>query len=120
MDAEVKEVSINGVVYVQKNNQVATQLDGMPYVIARTFSAGVFAGYLEKRVGQEVIMRNVRRIWYWDGAASLSQLAMEGTSKPQNCKFPIAVDRVEVLQVIELLSCTEVAKKSIESVAIWK
>ena len=41
MDADVKEVSINGVVYVQKNNQVATQLDGMPYVIARTFSAGL-------------------------------------------------------------------------------
>ena len=64
------------------------------YVIVRTYSAGVFAGELESRKGQEVVMRNARRLWYWDGAASLSQLAMEGTSKPQNCKFPCEVDRV--------------------------
>lgn len=92
----------------------------MKYVIVRTYSAGVFAGELESRSGQEVIMRNARRIWYWDGAASLSQLAMEGTSKPENCKFPIAVDRVELLQAIEILDVTEKARKSIEGVPVWQ
>lgn len=90
------------------------------YVIVRTYSAGVFAGELESRNGQEVVLRNARRIWYWDGAASLSQLAMEGTSKPENCKFPCAVDRVELLQVIEILDVTEEARKSIEGVPVWK
>jgi hypothetical protein len=65
-------------------------------------------------------MRNARRIWYWEGAASLSQLAMEGSSKPQNCKFPAPVDRVELLQVIEILDVTEKAKQNIESVIVWK
>lgn len=60
----------------------------MKYVIVRTYSAGVFAGELESRTGQEVVLRNARRIWYWSGAASLSQLAMEGTKDPANCKFP--------------------------------
>ena len=83
------------------------------YVIVRTYSAGVFAGELESRKGQEVVMRNARRLWYWDGAASLSQLAMEGTSKPDNCKFPCEVDRVELLQAIEILDVTEKAKESI-------
>lgn len=92
----------------------------MPYVIVRTYSAGVFAGYLESRVGKEVVMRQARRIWYWDGAASLSQLATDGTSKPQNCKFPCAVDRVELMEAIEILSCTDKAKKSITEVKIWK
>ncbi|MCR4293651.1 MAG: hypothetical protein NUV76_12330 [Candidatus Kuenenia sp.] len=92
----------------------------LQYVIVRTYSAGVFAGYLESKRGQEVILTNARRIWYWEGAASLSQLAMEGTSKPERCKFPLSVDRVELLQAIEILSCTEKAKKSIEGVAIWK
>ncbi len=90
------------------------------YVIVRTYSAGVFAGELESRKGQEVVMRNARRLWYWDGAASLSQLAMEGTKKPENCKFPCEVDRVELLQAIEILDVTDVAKKSIKGVKVWQ
>ena len=122
MDSEVKEIRINGVDYVPKNldTQPAQSLDGMKYVIVRTQSAGVFAGYLENRNGQEVVMRNARRIWYWAGAASLSQLAEEGTSKPQNCKFPCEVKRVELLQAIEILDCTEQARKSIQGVKTWK
>ena len=92
----------------------------MKYVIVRTYSAGVFAGFLESRNGQEVVLTNARRIWYWKGAASLSQLAMEGTSCPNECKFPIAVDRVELLQAIEILDVTEKAKVSIESVPVWE
>lgn len=91
----------------------------MKYVIVRTYSAGVFAGELESRTGQEVVLRNARRIWYWAGAASLSQLAMEGTKKPDECKFPCEVDRVELLQAIEILDVTEAAKKSIKEVKVW-
>ena len=89
------------------------------YVIVRTYSAGVFAGELESRTGQEVVLRNARRLWYWAGAASLSQLAMSGTSRPNECKFPVAVDRVELLQAIEILDVTADARKSIESVPVW-
>lgn len=92
----------------------------MKYVIVRTYSAGVFAGELESRTGQEVILRNARRIWYWSGAASLSQLAMEGTKDPANCKFPCEVDRVELLQAIEILDVTPAAEKSIKEVPVWK
>jgi len=90
------------------------------YVIVRTYSAGVFAGNLVSRKGQEVVLNNARRIWYWDGAASLSQLAMEGTSKPENCKFPCEVEIVELLQAIEIIYCTKKAEESIKSVPIWK
>ena len=89
------------------------------YVIVRTYSAGVFAGYLKSRKGREVVLTNARRIWYWAGAASLSQLAMEGTSKPNQCKFPCAVDRVELLEVIEILDVTPIAEKSIREVPVW-
>lgn len=92
----------------------------MKYVIVRTYSAGVFAGFLESRNGQEVVMRDARRIWYWAGAASLSQLAMEGTSQPNACKFPCKVDRVELLEAIEILDVTPQAKESIESVPVWR
>ena len=89
------------------------------YQIVRTHSAGVFAGFVESRKGQEVVMRNARRLWYWDGAASLSELAQRGTSKPGNCKFPVAVDRVELLNVIEILDVTPEARATIEGVAVW-
>ncbi len=90
------------------------------YVIVRTYSAGVFAGYLESRKGQEVVLTNARRIWYWKGAASLSQLATEGTKDPAGCKFPCAVNKVELLQAIEILDVTKQAQKSIQEVPVWE
>lgn len=65
-------------------------------------------------------MKNARRLWAWAGAASLSQLAMEGTKDPENCKFPCAVDRVELLQVVEILDCSYEAENSIKNVPVWK
>ena len=101
-------------------NCKANEYKGMKYVICRTYSAGVFAGYLESRAGQEVVMRNARRLWYWQGAASLSQAATDGFSKPEGCKFPCEVDRVELLNAIEILDCTLKAQASIASVKTWQ
>lgn len=90
------------------------------YVLVRTYSAGVFAGTLESRDGQEVTLVNARRIWYWAGAASLSQLALEGTSKPQECKFPVEVPRVLLTQAIEIIPVSEQARASIAAVPVWR
>ena len=90
------------------------------YCMVRSKSAGVFAGTVEKRDGGEVLLSNARRIWYWDGAASLSQLATEGTSKPMNCKFPAPVDEVLLLEVIEIIPITTAAAESIAGVPEWK
>ena len=91
-----------------------------PYVIVRTLSAGVHAGVLESRKGQEVELSHARRLWHWDGAATLSQLAMEGTAKPANCKFPQPVTSIILTQGIEIIPCTPAARKSIEAVPVWK
>lgn len=122
MDTQVQELSVNGVTYVPKGTESksADKLDGMEYAIVRTRSAGVFAGYIEERDGLEATVRKARRLWYWSGAASLSQLAVDGTSKPKECKFPVAVDEILLTEVIEILSVTEKAKKSIESVSVWE
>ena len=89
------------------------------YVLVRTYSAGVFAGTLKSRNGKEIELINSRRIWYWSGAASLSQLAMEGTSDPENCKFPCEVNYTLLTECIEIIECTEKAKESIKNVKIW-
>ena len=90
------------------------------YVIVRTYSAGVFAGILHERNGKEALIKNARRLWYWDGAASLSQLAQEGTSKPPECKFPCEVDSVLLTEVIEILEVSKTAKESIRGVKEWR
>lgn len=90
------------------------------YCIVRTYSAGVFAGNIESREGKEVIIKNARRLWYWDGACSLSELALRGTKKPNNCKFSVTVDEIEVLEAIEIIECTKEAEENIKGVSIWK
>jgi len=118
----VKVIKIDDIEYVRKDDilEKAKNLDGMEYKIIRTYSAGVFAGYIESRNGQEVIIRNARRLWSWDGAASLSQLANEGVKSPESCKFAQEVDKIEVLQAIEILDCTKKAQDNIHSVPIWE
>ena len=93
-------------------------------VIIRANRAGVFFGTLKGKTatpaGVEVVLQNSRRIWYWDGAASLSQLATEGTKKPNSCKFTVTVPEHNIMDVIEIIPCSEDAAKSIEDVPTWK
>ena len=117
MEIEQEEVTINGVAYVKKGSK-PEQGDGKMF-ICRSSAAGVFAGEIESRKGKEVVIRNARRLWYWDGAASLSQLANEGVSKPQNCKFPAEVDKVILTDVCEILTMTSKAVNSIKGVKAW-
>lgn len=115
----MKEIIIDGVIYVPKETYTATNENGLEYVIVRAKSAGVFAGHLEAKEGDEVVLRNCRRLWYWSGAASCSQLANDGVSNPDKCKFPAAVNKIRILGVIEIIPTTEKAQKSIEGVTEW-
>ena len=89
-------------------------------VLIRGNRSGVGFGELVSQNGSEVTLKNARRIWYWDGAASLSQLAKDGTSNPSNCKFTVFVDSITILDAIEIIPCTDKAVKSIEEVKVWK
>lgn len=89
-------------------------------VIIRGDRSGVFFGTLASKDGQEVELTDCRRLWYWDGAASISQLAVTGTTAPENCKFTMAVESIVILDAIEIIQCTPDAIKSIEAVDVWK
>lgn len=89
-------------------------------VIVRTYSAGVHYGTLASRDGKEVVLNDSRRIWYWDGAASLSQMAVEGVSKPKNCKFSVPVAEILLTEAIEIIPTTEIADASISGVSPWR
>ena len=88
--------------------------------IVRTYSAGVFLGTVKQRNGKEVLLENARRLWFWSGAASLSQLALDGTSDAKKCKFPAPVAEVLLTEAIEIIPATEDAIASIAAVPVWK
>lgn len=92
------------------------------YYIVRCQSAGVFCAQVVKRSkdGLQATLKDSRRIWYWAGAASLSQLAVDGTSRPDQCKFPVAMPEQEVTGVLELIPVSEKAKATIDSVRVWQ
>tara|TARA_R110002012_G_scaffold131849_4_gene284717 strand:+ start:179 stop:550 length:372 start_codon:yes stop_codon:yes gene_type:complete len=120
---KLETIELNNIKYVREDQlhaEKAETLEGLPYVIIRTYSAGVHAGYLKSRDGKEVELLKSRRIYQWSGASTLSQLAQSGTSKPESCKFPEAVDRMILTEAIEILDVTKKAKKTIDAVEIWK
>lgn len=94
-------------------------MDNKFYII-RGDRSGVHFGQIAEREGCEVKIANCRRLWYWNGAASLSQLAVEGVKKPRDCKFTMTVSEVTVLDAIEILACTDEAVASINEVPVWK
>ena len=89
-------------------------------VIVRGDRSGVFFGTLIARSGQEVKLADCRRLWYWSGAASISQIAVDGVANPSECKFTVSVPQIEILDAIEVIPCTDKAINNIESVWVWK
>ncbi len=90
------------------------------YVIVRGDRSGVFAGTLVSVEGQTVTLKECRRLWYWDGAASISQIANEGVKSPNSCKFTVTVDSIIILDAIEIIPTTMAAEVNIKGVREWK
>lgn len=112
-------IEIQGRTYVPLDSikeQKSTSHGYTNFVCIRTYSAGVHCGYLESQNGKEVVLRDAIRIWYWDGAFTLSDLALNGVAKPDNCRFGVPLDKITLTEAIEIIPCTEKARKSIQSV----
>ena len=90
------------------------------YVIVRGDHSGVFFGELKERIGQEVELRNARKLWYWDGAAAVEQIAKDGVKNPGACKFTVSVESMIITDAIQVLPCTNDAAENIMAVKEWK
>jgi hypothetical protein len=106
-------------------NKATIKSDGkeqdLPYKLIRSTNSGVHAGYLISPEGTDVVLVGSRRIWRWEGAVTLSELATNGTKKPKQCKFGCPVLRIHVFGVCEILDVTPKAQKVIQDeVPIWE
>jgi len=109
----MEEIIVNGEVFIKKQSN-------SEWYIIRTYSAGVHFGNIVRREGKEVELTNARRIWSWAGAASLSQMAVDGVSNPSGCKFSVRVDSIVLTEAIEVIQCSEKAAKNLNEVPEWK
>lgn len=115
-----KILIIDEVKYVRADAQQvpAQKLDGLTYCIVRTYSAGVWAGYVDlENYGKCMVVKDARRLWRWWSEFTLSALATTGIKpgKEAENQYAMPVTEVYLSEVIELIPCTEVAKQQIIS-----
>ena len=82
------------------------------YVIVRCRDAGVHAGeFVSHPAERTVVIKNSRRLWYWKGAASLSELAVYGAKNVSECKFGVLdPSEHQLLDACEIIVCQDSAK----------
>ena len=71
-------------------------------VLVRGIQSGVYFGTLVERNGQEVEMSNVRNLWRWNGANTLLDLAENGVSRANDCRFTNKVESLVLTDVCEI------------------
>jgi len=89
-------------------------------VIVRTYSAGVHFGEIFLKSNNEIILKNARRLYYWETlnkGLSLSEVANDGLNN--NSKVCQSVSKI-YLKAIELIECTESSVKNIEAINDYK
>lgn len=89
------------------------------FVLARG-PAGIYAGVLKEEKGGEVVLADAFCLWYWKGAASLLQLVTDGVSKPDECKFSVAIPLVKLKEVFQIMPISTKAETSLKGVTKWK
>lgn len=67
--------------------------------------------------GLSVTLKNSRRIHYWEGACSLSQVAMEGIHQG---RVAMELPEIQVENVIEIIPMTNEAIQNLTNQEVWK
>ena len=88
----------------------------MAYVVVRTYSAGVHVGDLVSRKGKEVTLKNARRIWRWQGANTLNEIALHGVGA--GSRVSEAVPNIVLTEAIEVITASEKAATNLKA-ATW-
>jgi hypothetical protein len=121
MTTKIDKLEIEGRTYVpiDQIQEQAPLHDGLEYVVVRTYSAGVHIGYLLKQEYKEVVLVNSRRVYYWEGANTLSDVANIGSVLPKNCKITAPVSRITLTEAIEIIPVTKKSADVLASIPNW-
>ena len=116
-------ITIADIKYVRADSvgKMAEPVDGLKYCVVRTYSAGVHIGSLsgfQEKNPQSGMLINSRRLHYWDGAASLSQVAMDGVS--DSSRIAMQVPEIHLTDIIEVIPCSEKAAEFFQKAKVWR
>ena len=81
------------------------------FVILRTNSAGVHMGTLREIHGTAALVEDCRRLWQWQGAFTLNEVALFGCAESSRISRP--VPRILLTEVIEVIPCTKKATENL-------
>ena len=92
------------------------------YYIIRCYEAGVFFAQIKAHDKEHriITLRNARKIFYWNGAAAVEQIAMEGVKDRASSKFTMIVPEMDVMNPVQIIPCTREAVECINLVSVWK
>lgn len=90
-------------------------------VLIRSYASGVHFGTLVSEnftpSGKVVVLKDSRRIYCWEGAASLSQVAIDGI---RSGKVAMTLPEIEIVNAIETIPLSENAILNLENQPVWK
>lgn len=82
------------------------------FVIVRTYAAGVHMGTLAQKDGNEVILKDARRLWSWRGANTLNEVSQLGVASDSRISQPAP----EIwLEAVEIIPCSDKAREQLSS-----
>jgi hypothetical protein len=122
MVKKIEELVIEGITYVPKGTEStkSQSVNGMEYVIVRSYASGVHAGYLKEHKDANVTLVNSRRLWRWKGANELCDIATNGIKVADaDNKISCVQSQIVLPGVCEILSTTEMSQNSILGEPEW-
>lgn len=89
------------------------------YVVVRTYAAGVHVGVLKDYdyITRHAVLTDSRRIWSWEGAFTLSAVAVDGIT---GGRIAIPLDEIMIAQVEEIIPCSSVAESNLRGKEVHK
>lgn len=85
------------------------------HCVVRTFTAGVHLGEVVAKNGTNVVLKDARRLWKWNGAFTLSEVAAKGVSKAGS-RIAVSLPLIELTEAVELIPTTEEARATYDAV----
>lgn len=89
-------------------------------VLVRDHRAGVHVGELVSLdlATKSCVLKNARKVWYWEGAASVHGIAAKGLSHTGSKVAP-PVEMVATCDVVEVVLCSSEGATSVATCPVW-
>lgn len=118
----MNEITLNGQQYVLKEFGDFTNA-GMTPVLIRSYDSGVHFGLLKQEqhtpAGIIVDLVQSRRVHYWSGAASLSQLAIDGIQNPDDSRIAKPLPFIRIGRVCEIIPTSPNLFVTLQNLPEW-